>query len=294
MAQAPAGHDVRATASKVFEVGMSTKDFDEDPTIADPVGATSRLTAAARARETARPDRLFDDRFAVHLAGQDGFEALDRHNAGLAAAGRASPNPVFAIRTRFFDDFLLAHTVERGVRQVVLVAAGLDVRAFRLAWPVDTRVFELDQDEVLADKDVVLHEHDGVPTCDRVVVPVDLREPWRDRLVDAGYRTADPAVWLAEGLTFYLSESAVRTLFGDIAHLARPGDALGCDFVTQLPPATDAAKGFITDDPAALFRGCGWHFERYAFDSESERLGRPWPSPVRPYGYMTIAHRVER
>jgi methyltransferase (TIGR00027 family) len=273
---------------------MSMDSPGEDRMIVDPVGATSRLTAAARARETARADRLFDDRFAAHLAGPDGFEALDRHDAGLAAAGRASPNPAFSIRTRFFDDFLLAHTAERQVRQVVLVAAGLDTRAFRLPWPTQTRVFELDQAEVLGYKDAILREHDGAPTCDRIVVPVDLREPWRDRLVDAGYRTGNPAVWLAEGLTFYLGESAVRNLFRDIGQLAHAGDALGCDFVMQLPPEVDAAKGFTTADPEALFRDCGWRCEQYGFDGESERLGRPWPSPVGPYGYMTIAHRVAR
>jgi methyltransferase (TIGR00027 family) len=189
---------------------------------------------------------------------------------------------------------LLAHTVERRVPQVVLVAAGLDTRAFRLAWPDQTRVFELDQAEVLAYKRAVLREDDAVPTCERIVVPVDLREPWRDRLVEAGYRRADSAVWLAEGLTFYLGEASVRKLLRDIAQLAHASDALGCDFVAQLPPEVDAAQGFTSEDPAELFRDCGWRFERHGFDSESERLGRPWPSPIRPSGYMAIAHRVEQ
>jgi hypothetical protein len=101
-------------------------------------------------------------------------------------------------------------------------------------------------------------------------------------------------VWLAEGLTFYLGETAVRNLLRDIAQLACEGDALGCDFVTQLPPEVDAAQGFTIEDPTALFRDCGWRSVRYAFDSESKRFGRPWPSPIRPYAYMAIAHRVER
>ncbi len=267
-------------------------DDDESATIVDPVGATSRLTAAARARESARDDRLFDDPFATELAGSEGFAALDRHDAGLAAAGRASPNPVFAIRTRFFDDFLLNQTTQQEVRQVVLVAAGLDTRAFRLPWPTNTRVFELDQPEVLTYKDAALREAHGSPRCDRTVVAVDLRERWVDHLVDAGFRDNQSSVWLAEGLTFYLTETAVRNLFTDIANLTRAGDAFGCDFVMQRPPEVDAATGFTTDDSTALFRECGWRAERYSFDQEGERLGRSWPSAIRPLGYMTIAYRA--
>ena len=83
----------------------------EDTAIGDPAGATSRLTAAARARETGRPDRLFADPYAAALAGEEGFVALDQHNAARSA-GRLAANPVFAIRTRFSDDFLLAALVE--------------------------------------------------------------------------------------------------------------------------------------------------------------------------------------
>jgi methyltransferase (TIGR00027 family) len=262
--------------------------------IVDPAGATSRLTAAARARESVRDDRWFDDRFAAQLAGPEGYEALDRHDAGLAAAGRASPNPVFAIRTRFFDDFLLVQTAQAGVCQVVLIAAGLDCRAFRLAWPSGTRVFELDQAEVLAYKDAVLRAHQAAPACHRTGVAVDLREPWIDRLLDEGYHRGEPGVWLAEGLTFYLSEAAVRNLLGDIAQVAGAGDAFGCDFVMEPPPGVDAATGYATNDPKPLFRACGWKAERYDYAHESERLGRDWRSPIRPLGYMTIAHRAER
>jgi methyltransferase (TIGR00027 family) len=92
------------------------------------------LTAAARARESDRVDRLFLDPLAAALAGDEGFAALDRHNAARAV-GEVVANPTFAIRTWFFDDLLLAETAAREVRQVVIVAAGLDARAFRLPWP---------------------------------------------------------------------------------------------------------------------------------------------------------------
>jgi methyltransferase (TIGR00027 family) len=271
---------------------MPPQTSGEDETIVDEAGATSRLTAAARARESVRGDRLFDDAFAADLAGSEGFDALDRHDAGLADSGRLSPNPVFAIRTRFFDDFLLNQVAQHDVRQVVLVAAGLDTRAFRLEWPAGTRLFELDQPEVLAYKDRVLGTLSAGPRCDRTVVGLDFREPWVDVLLGAGYRVGERSVWLAEGLTFYLAEAAVRNLFRDIARLATPGDALGSDFVTQAPPGVDAAFGFTTEDPTQLFSDCGWSAERHTFDRECAHYGRAWPSPLRPLGYMTIAHRL--
>jgi steroid delta-isomerase-like uncharacterized protein len=143
---------------------------------------------------------------------------------------------VFAIRTRFFDDFLLAQTARQDVRQVIVIAAGLDTRAFRLDWPPNTRLFELDQREVLAHKDRVLRALRGTPACNRSVVAVDFREPWTDLFVEAGYDVGRRSVWFAEGLTFYLDEAELGTLFVDIARIALPGDALGCDFVTHPLP----------------------------------------------------------
>jgi O-methyltransferase involved in polyketide biosynthesis len=135
----------------------------------------------------------------------------------------------------------------------------------------------------------VLHALNATPTCDRNVVDVDFREPWSDRLLDGGYRPEARA----EGLTFYLDETAVRNLLRDIARLAIPGDALGCDFVTEPPlRVTAAAHGFSTDDPTRLFTECGRTAERYSFDREGKKIGRSWPSALRPWGYMTIARRA--
>jgi methyltransferase (TIGR00027 family) len=270
---------------------MPIKSTESDGGIADPAGATSRLTAAARARETLRDDRLFDDAYAGDLAGAEGFDALDRHNAGLAAAGRASPNPIFAIRTRFFDDLLMAQTARPSVRQIVLIAAGLDTRGFRIGWPSGTRLFELDQPEVLSYKDRILRHAQATPTCDRRVVAVDLRDRWSTPLLEAGFRPEEGAVWLAEGLTMYLDEAAVRDLLSDVARLALTGDSFGCDFLTQQPPGVEAATGYMTEDPGPLFSACGWVAERHAFDRVGEIYGRAWPSPIRPMGFMTIAQR---
>jgi methyltransferase (TIGR00027 family) len=257
--------------------------------IVDPVGATARLTAAARARETERPDSLFSDPFAAELAGAEGFVALDRQNAARSGDREVVANPGFAIRTQFFDEFLLRETVGRHVEQVVLIAAGLDTRAYRLAWPGQTDLFELDQPEVLAYKEAILNPLGAQPTARLHSVAIDLRSPWSDALVKAGYQPDRPTAWLAEGLTFYLDESVVRRLFASIASLASRADRVGTDFVAIPPPGVDAATGFTTDDPVGLLRAWGWDAQRYNYDEECARLGRPWPYPGRPQSCMVIA-----
>jgi methyltransferase (TIGR00027 family) len=104
----------------------------------------------------------------------------------LAAPGPlASLGAVFhahgVIRTRFFDDYLAAATAA-GCRQVMLLAAGLDTRAFRLAWPQRTRVFEVDLPDVLAFKETVLATRNAAPRRERITVPADLREDWMAEL----------------------------------------------------------------------------------------------------------------
>lgn len=257
--------------------------------IVDPVGATARLTAAARARETEREDGLVSDPFAAELAGAEGFSALDRQNAARSGDGELVANPVFAIRTRFFDEFLLRETTERQVGQVVLVAAGLDTRALRLPWPPGVSVFELDQPEVLAYKHAVLSGIGAAPAAQLHSVAIDLRSPWSDALVEAGYRPDRPGAWLAEGLSFYLDGTDVRRLFEEIRSLAFRGDRVGADFVATPPPGVVAATGFTTGDPVAVLRGWGWDATQYDYDEEGARLGRPWPYPGLPLGCMVIA-----
>jgi methyltransferase (TIGR00027 family) len=253
----------------------------------DPVGFTSRLTAAARARETERPDRLFNDEFAAALAGPEGFAFLDRH--WVAFGG--TPRPNFAVRTRFFDDFLLATARTRGVRQVVLVAAGLDTRAFRLEWPPGVRVFEIDQVEVLDYKASILDPLRATPRCERTTVAVDLRADWSRVLLDAGYRTTEPTVWLLEGLLMYLPDAAVERLLTETARLSARGSQLGVD---TLPRGILQMRGFIelyadrgcpvlftTDDPLGILARFGWRATAYSLPEESVRLGRPWPDAPR-------------
>ena len=160
----------------------------------DPVSLTARLTAAARARESARPDRLFDDPWAAALAGPEGVAFLKRfEEAGrIPGVPPLGENPYIAIRTRVLDDFMTAAVAALDARQVVIVAAGLDTRAFRLAWPDGTRVYELDHPDVLAAKQSTMDAAGAVPRCDRRTVAVDLAQPWAAPLQAAGFYRSGP------------------------------------------------------------------------------------------------------
>ena len=173
------------------------------------------MTAAARARESARPDHLFEDPWADLLAGDAGRAFLERQDALLACG------PASVARHRFFDDFLV-DAGRQGIRQVVLVAAGLDTRAYRLTWPAGTRLYELDDAQVLAYKQRILDDAGASPRCQRIAIAVDLREDWSVELLAAGFRAADPTVWIAEGLLFYLPEPAVRSLLRAMSALSAP------------------------------------------------------------------------
>src|SRR5215472_3374680 len=254
----------------------------------DPVGFTSRLTAAARARESERRDRLFNDAFAAVLAGPEGFAFLDRHWMVLGE----TPRPNFEVRTRFFDDFLLEVTRIRTIRQVVLVAAGLDTRAFRLEWPSGVRLFELDQPDVLGYKAAILDRFGAKPRCERNTVAVDLRRNWSRDLLDTAFLAREPTAWLLEGLLMYLPGAAVERLLKETAELSVPQSELGVDTLALTLPQMQgfidlyAERGcpvtFTPDDPVGLLGRCGWRAKAYRYDEEGARLGRPWPVAAPP------------
>jgi len=194
------------------------------PSHRDAVAETARWTAAARAQESEREDRLFDDPLARDLAGAAGFEMLARFDQ------RGDGNPYLPIRTRWYDD-VLAAAVDEGRRQVVMLAAGLDTRAYRLALPPQTVLLEVDQPRLLADKQMVLDAAGTRPRCDRRAVSADLGGDWTAPLEQAGYQGDDPAVFTAEGVLFYLTESAARTVLTTAAGAAAPGSRLAVDLV---------------------------------------------------------------
>ena len=249
------------------------------------------MTAAARAREAAREDRLFDDPWSTLLAGNEGFALLDAQSA-LVPGGQ--PPPVFVVRHRFFDDYLLSQ-VSTGVRQIVLVAAGLDTRAYRLAWPPGVRLFELDQPSVLSYKESVLDAAGASATCRRHAVAVDLRSDWTAALIGSGFDPDEPTVWLAEGLLFYLPEDSVHALLDAIAGLSAPGSALGTDTISTAMLTHESRRAWVefyanagsplifgTDDPASLLATYGWQSTLHPYSEASRRLGRAWSLPTMP------------
>jgi len=209
---------------------------DDSWDITQSVGATALGVAAARAAETESENPLINDPFArvfVDAAGE-GMWSIYSNQALQAKAVEIEPDvqtriqlmiDFMATRTALFDEVFL-EAVDAGVRQVVILAAGLDARTWRLPWPDGTVVYELDQPKVLEFKSDTLREHGARPTAQLVNVPIDLRQDWPKALRDAGFDASRPAVWSAEGLVRYLSAQAQDLLFERIHSLSAPGSWL--------------------------------------------------------------------
>ncbi len=220
-----------------------TDDDSWDP--ASSVGATATMVAAGRAMATKDPRRLINDPFAeplVRAVGIDFFVAMLDDTLDTSAFPDASPKRVeamiagMAMRTKFFDDYFT--TTAAGVRQAVILASGLDSRAFRLAWPPGTVVYEIDQPAVIDFKNRVLGDLGAQPTAERRTVGIDLRGDWPAALRDAGFDPGAPTAWLAEGLLIYLPPDAQDRLFDTITALSVPGSTM----------ATEYAPGIIEFD----------------------------------------------
>lgn len=195
------------------------------------IGLTALMVAAARAIETHRHDSLAQDVYAEHFVLAAPASAGWPVRLGQVPGGDANPlwgrfARYFGLRTRVLDDFLLQSVHVGGARQVVLLGAGLDSRAFRLDWPPGCVIFEIDQEGVLAFKHKVLGGLSATPKAARVPIPMDLRADWVGALTDAGFDTAAPSVWLAEGLLFYLPITAETYLIDTVDRLSTGGSAL--------------------------------------------------------------------
>nr|WSW63027.1 SAM-dependent methyltransferase [Streptomyces sp. NBC_00998] len=198
----------------------------------DAVGRTALLAAACRAAESSRADRLFEDPYAERLAGQVGGDLLDELDGmTYPAAGERrmfDTTALLAIRTRLFDDLLQRGAADPGMTQIVLAAAGMDSRAYRLAWPDHVRCFEIDRPAVLKYKKNCLA--DVRPRVELHSVAADLlTDEWEDDLRAAGYDPELPSMWLLEGLLYYLPEADTHRLLDRVAAVTSPGSRIAAD-----------------------------------------------------------------
>jgi methyltransferase (TIGR00027 family) len=182
--------------------------------LATSVGATATMVAAYRAAATKRDQPLIHDPFAeplVRAVGMDFFTRLAGGELDAVAddAVLHLMTDVFALRTRFFDDFF-ADAGRAGIRQAVIVASGLDARPYRPSWPAGTTAYEIDQPEVIEFKTNTLAKLGAAPRADRRTVGIDLRQERPITLRQAGFDPTQPTAWL-EGLLIGFCRPTPRT-----------------------------------------------------------------------------------
>ncbi|HEY2192628.1 MAG TPA: SAM-dependent methyltransferase [Actinomycetospora sp.] len=216
-------------------------------TVPEGVGWTALVVSAQRAAETRRPDALFHDPLALALVdrvGDDVAAKVPGRERGDAGGFTAAMGDFLPVRTRFFDRVV----ADYATAQVVILAAGLDGRAYRLERPAGTVIFEIDVPEVLAFRDAVAA--DLTPTVAHRSVGIDLREDWPAELSAAGFDPAVPTTWLVEGLLIYLPAEATDLLLDRIGALSAPGSAVAVEYTDRDPAA--AMSAHVGSDPAAL------------------------------------------
>ncbi|MCV7402698.1 class I SAM-dependent methyltransferase [Mycobacterium fragae] len=281
--------------------------------ITESVGATALSVAAARAVETATADPLIRDEFAHLLVSSAGpawaqLASPDLDWIGEDEHGRRAHRVACdyqAVRTHFFDEYF-REAAEAGIRQVVILAAGLDSRAYRLDWPAGTAVYEIDQPKVLEYKTGTLESAGASPKATRRAVPVDLRDDWAAALTAAGFDRSQPTAWLAEGLLPYLPAEAQDRLFAILTALSAPGSqvaveaftlgsgdnerrraarrarwarmrrGLGLDINVEILTYREADRA----DAASLLSGHGWQVQAVNNVDEMARHGRPIPEDL--------------
>lgn len=243
--------------------------------LATSVGATATMVAAARAIATKADTPLIDDPFAEPLVRAVGVDFLTKWAAGDLAdtdlddhesGWKLGQMPdAMAVRTRFFDAFF-ADATRAGIRQSVILASGLDARAYRLTWPAGMTIFEIDQPAVLAFKTAALADLGAEPTADRRGVAVDLRDDWPTALIEAGFDLTQPTAWIAEGLLGYLPPAAQDRLLDNITALSADGSRLA----TEAIPNISAAQH---EQAREMMRSATEKWRAHGFDLEFSELG---------------------
>ena len=271
----------------------SARSPDDSWDLATSVGATATLVAACRALASRGAAPLINDRFAeplVRAVGHDYFTRLldgdvhlDEQDAQFNEQHRLE---MTAVRTRYFDDFFL-DAAAAGLRQAVILAAGLDARAYRLAWPSGAVVFEVDLPAVMEFKTVTLAQRGEVPNVDLRTVGIDLRKEWPNALRDIGFDSTRPTAWSAEGLLMYLPPDAQDRLLDQVTALSAPGSRFASENITDMSSFADDR----TKPP-----GGRWHGHGLAVDVADLVLGgdrRPAAEYLASAGWLVVDHSME-
>ncbi|MDT5022507.1 MAG: hypothetical protein QOG47_2476 [Mycobacterium sp.] len=274
--------------------------------LATSVGATATMVAAARAVATKAENPVIHDQYAEPLVRAVGVDFLTRWASGELnvadvdaedATWKLQQMPdAMAARTRFFDAFF-AESTKAGIRQAVILASGLDARAYRLDWPVDTTVFEVDQPEVIAFKTQTLSELGASPTADRRTVAIDLRYDWPAALIEAGFDRTQPTAWIAEGLLGYLPPEAQDSLLDNISALSADGSRLATEAIPNLPDVDQDKARELMREATEKWRAHGFdlNFDELGYQGErndvAEYLNRlGWRSVGQPMSQLLAEH----
>ena len=253
---------------------------------------TALFVAAVRARENERTNPLFRDKLSALLAGREGLEWLAASEAEPRSNYHRDSFPFLEVRTRFFDDWTLEVVRESKSSQLVILGAGMDTRAFRLPWPSDLRIWEIDSPELFSLKEKRLRSAGAMLALDRITVPADLESrDWVSKLVARGLDRRNPTVWLAEGLFQYLPAAVVGQILRGASSASSLGSRFGAEVISedylrsvskQRALLRRKGKGtpwvFGTNDPEALFRSHGWHVDSKVGATEAAKAMKRWPS----------------
>lgn len=258
-----------------------------------PVGATALWIAAVRALESESENPLFVDPYARELAGEVGFAMMSSMRQ-LPGATIHGADPLLSVRTRFLDEGVLEAVRDRERPQVVVMAAGMDTRAFRLDWPPGTTLFEIDRDDVFDYKEPILARLGASPRCERRVLRADLATEWLPILLEAGFDTTRPAAFVIEGLLMYLDPGAAERLFDVLSRIAIDGSWLGGDIVNAemitSPYSAPLMRKleelgcpwrFGAPDPLTWLAARGWHGALVSPGEPRAHFGK-WPYPTLP------------
>ena len=240
--------------------------------LASSVGATATGVAVGRALASRGSDPLINDPFAEPLVRAVGVDFFTRLASGELDAGAVDDGAAWgmsrmvdmmAVRTQYFDEFFLT-AADSGIRQAVILASGLDARAYRLGWPAQTKVYEIDQPQVIGFKSTTLAELGADPTAERRPVAIDLRHDWPTALRRAGFDAAQPTAWSAEGLLAFLPPDAQDRLLDNVTALSAPGSRFASE---NVPNTGDAMSTMVSRMNEAVDR-----WREHGFDVEMTDL----------------------